>query len=125
LRAALSSVQLNCHGLDAALPELQQQLQQQQQHQAAAEPKQQQQTLQQLHSVGEPLGPCTPHAAEACLQELQLQLSDTRRQLAESQAAAAEAAAVLAAERAARVAAEDRDAGRQGLLERMATLQVC
>jgi hypothetical protein len=58
------------------------------------------------------------------LQEAELQLSDCRKQLSEARSAAAEAAAALGAERAARVAAEDRDAARQGLLERMSALQV-
>lgn len=52
-------------------------------------------------------------------------LADTRKQLSEARGAAAEAGKVLAAERAARVAAEDRDAARQGMLERLSTLQVC
>lgn len=58
------------------------------------------------------------------LQEAELQLADCRKQLSDARLAAADAAAALADERAARVAAEDRDAGRQGLLDRLATLQV-
>lgn len=61
---------------------------------------------------------------QARLQELELQLADCRRQLAEARSAAAEATAGIAAERAARLAAEDREAGRQGLMERLAALQV-
>jgi hypothetical protein len=49
---------------------------------------------------------------------------DCRKQLSEARSAAAEAGAALAAERAARLAAEDREASRQGLMERLSRLQV-
>lgn len=68
--------------------------------------------------------PLRSFRAQARLQEAELQLSDCRKQLSDARSAAAEAAAALAAERAARFAAEDRDAVRQGLLDRLAALQV-
>lgn len=59
-----------------------------------------------------------------CVQEAELQLADCRKQLSEARSAAAEAGSALAAERAARLVAEDREAGRQGLMDRLSRLQV-
>jgi predicted nucleic acid-binding Zn-ribbon protein len=88
--------QMNCLQMDAALKQLMQQ--QQPQGQPAA--------LNDARSL-----------------EVELQLVDARKQLSAAKSAAEEAAASLAAERTARLAAEDRDASRQGLLQRLSALQ--
>jgi len=93
-----------------------------QQQQQLAETQHHQQTQQQR--VGsDPPAPVTPHTTQKRLDQAELQLADCRKQLVEAKTAAAEAAGALAAERAARVAAEDRDASRQGLMERLTALQ--
>lgn len=48
---------------------------------------------------------------------------DCKRQLAETKAALQEATAALSTEKAGRIAAQDAEAGRQQLLERIAALQ--
>lgn len=59
-----------------------------------------------------------------CAQEAELQLADCCKLLSEARSAAAEAGSALAAERAARLAAEDREAGRQSLMDRLSRLKV-
>lgn len=81
--------------------------------------KQVQQHLQQQQHAP-PAAPSTPSFAQ---QQTEVQLIDCRRQLADTQAKLAETAAALKAEKVARVAAEDAEAGRQQLLARLHALQ--
>lgn len=109
-------LQRDCQDLDAAVRELQRQVQHQHHHNTNNSQHQQQQPAD---------GSAAIHSSSqgVRLDQVELQLADCRRQLVEAKTAAAESAAALAAERAARVAAEDREAGRRGLMERLTTLQ--
>jgi hypothetical protein len=94
----------------------QQQLQQSKQQQLGQHPEQQQQQQRPI----DPAMPITPSLAQA---QAELQLVDCKRQLAEAKAALQDVTAALQSEKAARLAAQDAEAGRQQLLQRIAGLQ--
>lgn len=99
---------------------MQHHLHEQQQQPRPQPPSQQQQNQQQQPRFSDPAMPNTPTLAQA---QAEWQLADCRRQLAEAKAALQEVSAALHSEKAARLAAQDVEAGRQQLLQRMAGLQ--
>jgi hypothetical protein len=104
-----------CQHLLTSLKQVQQRLHEQQQQQQRQPPQQQQQAR-----PSDPAMPITPTLAQA---QAELQLMDCKRQLAEAKAALQEATAALQTEKAARLAAQDVEAGQQQLLQRIAGLQ--